>query len=168
MGKSLVSALIWATEPTSREVYLPAGEWFEYWTGQLYRGNQSYEIAAPLERWPLFVRANSILPMGPLMQHTGERPTDPLTIHCYLSAQGRASYTLYEDDGETQAYHHGAFSETHITCQAHETGATVEIEERFEQYHPRREWYEIVVDLADRELTHRVQAGHGRLACTLD
>jgi len=167
IGENLLSAPICTENATSREVYLPAGEWLDYWTGQMYRGGQSHTIAAPLESWPLFVQANSILPMGPLMQHTGERPTDPLTLHCYLSTHGQASFTLYEDDGETQAYTSGKSAETYIACHANETNATVTIEERFEQYRPQREWYEIIVHLNGRELMKRVQAGQGKVQIEL-
>ena len=162
LGETLLSAPICEEGAVSRQVYLPAGEWFDFWTGRVYQGAQTYEIAAPLERWPLFARANSILPLGPLMQHTGERPTDPLTLHCYLSKHGQASYTLYEDDGETQAYTGDTFAETLITCRADEAGAQIEIEERFERYRPQRAWYEIVVHLNGRESTARVQAGQGK------
>jgi alpha-glucosidase len=168
IGENLLSAPIYKQGASTRRVYLPAGTWFDYWTGHAYQGGRNYRIEAPLERWPLFVRANSIIPMGPLMQYTGERPTDPLTIHCYLDAHGQASFTLYEDDGETQAHTRGVFAETHITCQADETGALLEIEERFERYRPRREWYEIVVHLDGRELRGRVGAGEGRVRVRLD
>lgn len=159
IGETLLSAPICEEDATRRAVYLPTDHWFDYWSGQEYRGGHSYEIEAPLERWPLFVRANSILPMGPLMQHTGERASDPLTIHCYMREGGEASYTLYEDDGATQAYTRGLFAETFITCRAGANSAVVEIEERFDHYHPQRAWYEVIVHLNGRELTRRVQAG---------
>ena len=167
IGETLLSAPICEEDATQRAVYLPAGHWFDYWSSQEYRGGQSYEIEAPLERWPLFVRANSILPMGPLMQYTGERASDPLTIHCYMRESGEASYTLYEDDGSTQAHTSGNFAETLITCHADTSGTLVEIEERFEQYRPQREWYEIVVHLNGRERLERVQAGRGHIRVVL-
>ncbi|HXR65479.1 MAG TPA: TIM-barrel domain-containing protein, partial [Ktedonobacteraceae bacterium] len=148
IGEHLLSAPICQEGASSREVYLPEGAWFDFWSDQIYNGAQTHTLAAPLERWPLLVRANSILPLGPVMQHTGERATDPLTIHCYMSEQGQASFTLYEDDGTSLAHTHGVFAETLITCRADIVGAQVEIEERFSNYRPQREWYEIVVHLA--------------------
>ena len=120
IGENLLSAPISAEGATSREVYLPAGTWFDFWSGQTYKGGQTHTIAAELENWPLLVRANSILPLGPVMQYSDERAVDPLTIHCYLSAQGKASYTLYEDDGTSLAHTRGAFAETLITARAHD------------------------------------------------
>ena len=167
IGEHLLSAPIYQAGATSREVYLPAGIWFDFWNEQTYHGGQTHTLAAPLERWPLLVRANSILPLGPVMQHTDERPTDPLTIHCYMTEQGQASYTLYEDDGTSLAHTQGTFAETAITCRARDTDAEVEIEERFASYRPQREWYEIVVHLAGQTRTRRVQAGTGQITLTL-
>lgn len=167
IGASLLSAPVYTNGATSRVVYLPDGAWFDYWTDQCYQGGHVYEITAPLERWPLFVHANSILPQGPVMQYTDEYPTDPLTIHCYLTPGGQASYTLYEDDGVTQAHTRGVFAQTLITCRAHDTAATVEIEERFERYRPQRAWYDIVVHLSGDILTERVRTGAGKVCVVL-
>lgn len=100
------------------------------------------------------------------MQYTDELPVDPLTIHCYMDARGEASYTLYEDDGISPAYRDGAFAETLITCRVEDGSALVEIEERFVRYRPTRTRYEIVIHLADRTLTRRVQAGTGHISAT--
>jgi alpha-glucosidase len=164
LGEALLCAPICEPGAHSRQVYLPAGEWFHYWTERVYQGAQTHNLATPLEHWPLLVRANSILPLGPLLQYTDEGPTDPLTIHCYLSQQGQASYTLYEDDGLTQAYTGGAFAHTLITCQADAQGVGVEIEERFARYRPARTWYNIVAHLPGRVLTARVAAGQGTVS----
>lgn len=168
LGETLLSAPITEQGATSREVYLPVGTWFHYWSGQPYNGGQTYEIEATLENWPLFVRANSILPLGPVMQYTDGQPTDPLTLHCYMLPGGRASYTLYEDDGATQAHTRGCFAETLITCQAQEAEVTVEIEERFAHYHPQREWYEVIVHLAGRTFARKMKSGQGKLNVTFD
>lgn len=167
LGETLLCAPVYEAGAVSRRVYLPAGEWVHYWTGQVVQGGETHDIAAPLAHWPLFVRANSILPLGPAMQYTDERTTDPLTIHCYLRPQGEASYTLYEDDGATQAYVSGACAETFIACRASAQGPQVEIEERYERYHPPRAWYDIIVHLAGRTLHARVQAGQGKVHLTL-
>src|SRR5206468_1266055 len=98
LGDSILSAPIYEQGTTSRNVYLPAGTWFDYWNDNIYPGAGWSEISAPLERWPLFVRGNSIIPTGPLMPYTDQRPTDPLTITCYMSEDSLANYILYEDD----------------------------------------------------------------------
>jgi len=163
IGYTLLSAPIYEPGAGGRQVYLPAGTWFHYWTDQIYQGPETCQIAAPLDHWPLFVRANRLLPLGPLMQYTDERPTDPLTIHCYLSPPGKASYTLYEDDGTTQAYTDGAFARTLITCQAGPHGLQVTIEEQMTGYRPQRTWYDLIAHLpTGRTLTARLPAGQGQ------
>jgi len=163
LGDSLLSAPIFDQGATSRSVYLPAGSWFDYWTGEEYPGAGWSEVPAPLERWPLLVRGNTIIPGGPLMHYTDQLPTDPLTFTCYMAEDGLANYTLYEDDGTTLAYLNRNFAQTSIACRVTGGLAIVEIEEQFDAYRPQREWYEVVVLAGGRELRQRVQAGQGKI-----
>ena len=167
LGDSLLSAPIYEQGASSRSVYLPAGNWFDYWDDNEYPGMGWSDIAAPLERWPLFVRGNSILPSGPLMQYTGQHATDPLTFTCYMAEDGLAHYTLYEDDGSTLAYRNGAFAQTSIACRVDRDLIEVEIEERYTNYRPEREWYEVVVHVGGQVLEQRVKAGRGKISFRL-
>ncbi|WP_294261927.1 TIM-barrel domain-containing protein [uncultured Sphingomonas sp.] len=90
---------------TSRSVYLPAGaDWYDYWTSKRYTGGQTIEAAAPIERMPLFVRAGSIVPVGAAVKNTSEQQA--LTaIRVYPGRDAR--FTLYDDDGITNAYQRG-------------------------------------------------------------
>jgi len=163
LGASLLSAPVYVPGATSRNVYLPGGTWFDYWDGTEYPGSVWIKSAAPLERWPLFVRGNSIIPTGPLMQYTGQRPTDPLIFTYYMSGDGQASYTLYEDDGSTLAYQNKAFALTSISCRVDGELATVEIEEQYKNYDPQRNWYEIVGFVGGQVRQKRVRAGQGKI-----
>ena len=163
VGASLLFAPIYEQGATGRSVYLPGESWFDYWDGTEYPGSEWIDISTPLERWPLFVRGNSILPSGPLMQYTGQQPTDPLTFTCYMSGDGLANYTLYEDDGSTLAYQNGAFAETSISCRVDSDLAVVEIEERFSKYRPQREWYEIIAYVGGQVRQKRLRAGQGQI-----
>jgi alpha-D-xyloside xylohydrolase len=98
------------TEPqaSSRRVYLPAAGWYDFWTGKLVKGGQSIEASAPMERIPLFVRAGSILPLGPDIEYASEKSADPLEIRVYRGADG--TFTLYEDEGDNYNYEKGAHS----------------------------------------------------------
>jgi alpha-D-xyloside xylohydrolase len=91
-----------------RPVYLPAtpGGWFDAWTGAHRDGGQTIEVDAPYDQFPVHVRAGSIVPLGPGLRYTGERPANPVTLLVYADANGR--FTLYEDDGLTYAYERGA------------------------------------------------------------
>jgi alpha-glucosidase len=120
VGRDLLVAPVVKPDVTARLVYLPAGLWYDYWTGQTYTGGRMIHVEAPLERVPLFVRGGAILPMGPEMNYVGEKPTDPLTFDIYPDASNQAEFSLYEDDGLTPAYLKGVERRTEITYQAGE------------------------------------------------
>lgn len=97
------------TEPKARTrpVYLPtAAGWYDFWTGEAFAGSQTIQAPAPYDAIPLYVRAGSIVPFGPELQYTGEKPADPITLFVYTGADG--AFTLYEDDGLTYGYERGA------------------------------------------------------------
>jgi len=88
------------------ETYLPAGtDWYDFWTGERFAGGRTVKKDCPLDRFPLYVRAGSIVPMGPAVQYATERPDAPYEIRIYPGADAR--YTIYEDDNETYAYERG-------------------------------------------------------------
>jgi alpha-D-xyloside xylohydrolase len=92
----------------SRSVYLPAGGWYDFWTGAAVAGGRDLDAPAPYDALPVHVRAGSIVPFGPELQWTAERAADPITLFVYTGASG--AFTLYEDDGLSYAYEKGAFS----------------------------------------------------------
>ncbi|MBN1428556.1 MAG: DUF4968 domain-containing protein [Anaerolineae bacterium] len=97
-GDSLLVAPIMEEGATGRTVYLPAGEWLDFWSRCRYQGGQTIEIDAPLDRLPLFVKAGSIIPLWPVQQHVGEQVIDHLTLQVYWTA-GEHTSLHYEDDG---------------------------------------------------------------------
>jgi hypothetical protein len=89
---------------TTRSVYLPAGQWIDFWTGNPLTGNQTITANAPLSEIPLYVKAGSIVPMGPNIQYATQS-ANPLEIRVYPGANG--SFTLYEDENDNYDYEHG-------------------------------------------------------------
>jgi alpha-D-xyloside xylohydrolase len=93
----------------SRKVYLPrASSWYDFWTGKLIQGGQTIDAPAPIETIPLFVRAGSIVPMGPYLQYATEKAADPIEIRVYTGAD--ATFILYEDENDTYNYESGKYS----------------------------------------------------------
>jgi alpha-D-xyloside xylohydrolase len=92
-------------------VYLPStsGGWYLFWTGAAVAGGASISAPAPYDAMPVYVRAGSIVPLGPDLQYTGEKPADPITLCVYAGADG--AFTLYEDQGTTNDYETSAFAE---------------------------------------------------------
>ncbi|WP_026287279.1 TIM-barrel domain-containing protein [Gracilibacillus lacisalsi] len=95
--------------PKKRSVYLPAGtDWYNFWTKQRFPGGQTIEADADLETMPLYVRAGSIVPIGPAIQYTSEEMNAPLEIHIYKGGDG--SFLLYDDEGDTYNYEKGDYA----------------------------------------------------------
>jgi alpha-D-xyloside xylohydrolase len=108
-GPALLVNPVTVYQARSRKVYLPeAAEWYDFWTGAAIKGGQTIEAPAPYDSIPVFARAGAIIPFGPEIQYTAEKPADPVTLYIYAGADG--AFTLYEDDGLTYGYEKGAFA----------------------------------------------------------
>ncbi len=93
----------------SRKVYLPkTANWYDFWTGKLIPGGQTIDAAAPIETIPLYVKAGSIVPMGPYLQYATEKAADPVEIRIYTGAD--AKFVLYEDENDTYNYESGKYT----------------------------------------------------------
>ena len=105
---SAVGAIDWTATKTATK-YLPKGAaWYDFWTGQRYQGGKDVTLETTLDRVPMFVRAGSILPLGPEMQYVGEKTWDNLELRVYPGADG--SFMLYEDEGDSYNYEKGVYS----------------------------------------------------------
>ncbi len=104
-GRNLLVAPVLEKGATSRRVYLPHGDWYDFWTGERLSGGREISRAVDLETLPLYVPAGSILPLGPVKQYTGESIDQPLAISIYPGKD--TSFLLYEDDGASFNYRHG-------------------------------------------------------------
>jgi alpha-D-xyloside xylohydrolase len=112
-GPSLLINPVTTYKARSRTVYLPqSGGWYDWWTGKISVGGQTIEAAAPYDAMPLYVKAGSIIPVGPELQYTGEKPADPITLYVYEGADG--AFTLYEDEGLNYNYESGKFTRIRI------------------------------------------------------
>ena len=109
-GPAFLVAPVTTYQARDRQVYLPQNDagWYDFWTGAMAAGGQSLDAPAAYDSIPLFVRAGSIIPFGPELQYTGEKPADPITLYVYAGADG--TFSLYEDDGLTYSYEKGAFA----------------------------------------------------------
>ena len=101
------------TATKSAVKYLPKGAvWYDFWTGKQYKGGQNVTLETTFDRVPMFVRAGSIVPMGPEMQYVGEKSWDNLELRVYPGADGQ--FVLYEDEGDSYNYEKGAYSTINI------------------------------------------------------
>ncbi|MEO8541470.1 MAG: glycoside hydrolase family 31 protein [bacterium] len=106
-GPAFLVSPVTQPKATSREVYLPAAGWTNFWTGETAASGK-HAVATPPDQIPLFIRAGSIVPLGPELQYAGEKPADPIELRVYRGADG--SFMLYEDEGDSYRYEQGAFA----------------------------------------------------------
>jgi alpha-D-xyloside xylohydrolase len=108
-GPALLVSPVTAYNARTRSVYLPPGAgWYDFWTGAQLAGGQTVTASAAFDSIPVHVRAGSIVPVGPDLQYTSEKPIDPITLYVYAGADG--AFMLYEDQGTSNDYESGAFS----------------------------------------------------------
>jgi len=93
---------------TTRHLYLPVSAWYDFWTGSSFAGGKMVDAAAPLDRLPLYVRAGSIVPMGPDVEYTTEKAADPIELRVYAGSGG--DFTLYEDENDNYNYQQAAYA----------------------------------------------------------
>ncbi len=127
---SAVGAIDFTATKTATK-YLPKGAtWYDFWTGQRYQGGKDVTLETSFDRVPMFVRAGSILPLGPEMQYVGEKTWENLELRVYPGADG--SFTLYEDEGDSYNYEKGAYST--ITFKWNDKTRTLTIGQRQGEY----------------------------------
>ena len=107
-GPALMIAPVTTYGARSREVYLPEGGWYDFYTGKHLDGGQTIDAPAPYERIPVFVREGSILPVGPEMQYADEKPASDIALYVYTGRD--AKFTLYEDENVNYNYEQGAYA----------------------------------------------------------
>ena len=113
LGENLLIAPVLDKGALKREVYLPRGQWYDFWTHRLIEGGSLFTTDAPLERLPLFVRAGAVIPLWPVMQYTSEQVVTELRLKAYA---GNGEVTLYEDAGEGSTYQRGDYRWLYFTC----------------------------------------------------
>jgi alpha-D-xyloside xylohydrolase len=93
---------------TTRHLYLPETNWFDFWTGESVKGGRMIDAQAPISRLPLYVRAGSIVPLGPDVEYAAQKAADPIELRIYGGTNG--DFTLYEDENDNYNYEKGQYS----------------------------------------------------------
>lgn len=137
-GEWMLVAPVVKRGQTKRTIYLPKGQWYDFFTGESFAGPRTIEVDTPLEKLPIFAKAGAIIPMAPDMRHTGEKPWDPLTVEVFPGPEP-SSFVLYEDDGESMAYTRGEWARTKFSCRPVTGGIEVKAEGKKGSYDPQRE-----------------------------
>lgn len=130
-GKAFLVAPITEAGSMQRNVYLPkTADWYNFWTGKRFTGGQTVQVDAPIDQIPLFVKSGTIIPIGPVVQYSGEDGYETLEIHIYEGDNGE--FTFYEDEGDNYNYENGKFST--ITFVWNDDAKTLTIYDRMGSY----------------------------------
>lgn len=115
-GPAFLVNPVYTYKATQRKLYLPAGKgWYHAHTGVFYKGGQTINADAPYSQMPLYIKAGSIVPFGPDLQYTSEKPADTIRLMVYTGADG--NFTLYEDEGQDNEYTRGQYATIHFNYQ---------------------------------------------------
>jgi alpha-D-xyloside xylohydrolase len=108
-GPGFLVSPVLQPKAVTRGIYLPASTaWTNFWSGESFTGGKRIDVSSPQSIIPLFVRSGSIVPMGPDIQYTGQKPADPIELRIYPGNDG--SFTLYEDEGDNYNYEKGGYA----------------------------------------------------------
>ncbi|HRE48380.1 MAG TPA: glycoside hydrolase family 31 protein [Aggregatilineales bacterium] len=119
VGESILVAPVVEKGATKRDVRLPKGRWYDFFSGEGYEGGRTITIPASLETLPIFIRAGHVIPMWTVQQYVGEKPITELALNAY---RGDGEITLYEDAGEGLDYQKGVYRWLYFTCKATSDG----------------------------------------------
>lgn len=126
-GPSLLINPVYSYKATSRKLYLPSGTgWYDLYNGKFEEGGKEITADAPYERMPVYVREGSIIPTGPALQYTTEKPADVITLFVYTGRDG--VFSLYEDEELNNNYEKAIFAE--IIFYWNESAKTLKIGEQ--------------------------------------
>jgi alpha-glucosidase len=133
-GDDLLVAPVTKDDDIRREVYLPRGVWYDFWTDRRNTGPGRLTVDAPLERIPVFVRGGAIVPSQQAVQYSDQAPINPLTFEIY--PEGASARQYYEDDGISFDYQRGVSLEQRLTVTQQPGGLSIEISAREGLYTP--------------------------------
>lgn len=140
-GNELFVAPVYEQGAVEREFQLPAGQWMNYWTGEVLEGGKKHKIAAPIEQIPLLVRQGAIIPMRAYARSIEKGTNDTLNLHIYPG--GDSEFTLIEDDGTSNDYLKGIYAKTQLTLKSTDESCILNIASTLGYYDgiaPQRTW----------------------------
>ena len=123
-GRDMLVAPVFTQGAVARDIYLPEGQWYDWWTNAKVTGGQTVTRSVNISKIPIYVRAGSIIPFDPVRQYTSQSVDEPTTIKIYRGADGQ--FTMYEDDGNSLDYLNGLATWTSMTWDESEQCLTIE------------------------------------------
>ena len=125
-GDSMLICPVITKGAKTRTVYLPEGNWTNYWTGEQFEGKQYLNVLCPIEEMPIFIKGGAIIPTQEVVQYVGEKDIETITLDIY--PDGKSSFTMYDDDGKSLDYQKGKYALTSIEVNAEDDQVEVTIQ----------------------------------------
>jgi alpha-glucosidase len=117
VGENILVSPVMEAGSTSRWMYLPNGDWFDFWTREKFTGGKWIDAKAPIDQLPVFIRAGAVIPMQQIVQFTDQAPVDPITFEIFPSTEAKG--ICYEDDGISFAYQTGKYRSVGLKAAVH-------------------------------------------------
>ncbi|MDX1673014.1 MAG: glycoside hydrolase family 31 protein, partial [Balneolaceae bacterium] len=118
-GDQILAAPVLEKGKTKKKLYLPTGGWYHFWDHRFYEGKQTLKVDAPIEQVPFFVKAGTILPLRPVMQHVHEKEPERMELNIYFGKESAQSF-IYEDAGEGYDFRDGVFMKSYFNYEWNE------------------------------------------------
>lgn len=152
VGDKVLVAPVVTQGQRSRAVWLPEGEWIDYWTGERHDGGRDILVDAPLDKLPLFIKADSLLPVGPVVEHLSDEPDESMTFRLFGD---KGEYDHYQDDGYSFGYEKGEYNVYHVVADGDASSVTL-------RHHGFKPVYrQVTLELPEGELTFDWDAADG-------
>jgi alpha-glucosidase (family GH31 glycosyl hydrolase) len=164
-GANIMVAPVVIKGLTSRKIYLPEGNWYDFWTGKKYSGKQYIEYPCPMDVLPLLVKGGAIIPTQPEVQYLNQ-PVDHYTVDIY--PQGNTSFSMYDDDGKTTEYRNGAYSVSEIACSEAKKKVIITITAPKGNYKVSSRNYNLKLHLESKPKSIFIHTAHGERAIPTD
>ncbi|MCL6217496.1 glycoside hydrolase family 31 protein [Zunongwangia pacifica] len=124
-GDSMMICPVTTKGAQTQVVYLPEGEWTNYWTGEIFTGKQYLNVLCPIEEMPIFIKSGAIIPSQEVQQFVGEKDIETIILDVYPGVD--AEFQLYDDDGKSLDYQNGSFSLTKIELESNPNATKISI-----------------------------------------
>ena len=154
-GSDLLVAPILREGEPDRAVYLPKGDWYDYWTGKSQAGGKTIRVPVKMDSFPIFVRGGAFIFRQPVVQNTGKMTGNPLQV--LVAPSGESDGSLYEDDGASLNYRDGNFLKRHFHQTRDQGAVTVAISAPEGAYRPAKR--DLIIQLWDDHAPESVSAG---------
>jgi alpha-glucosidase/alpha-D-xyloside xylohydrolase len=142
-GRDLLVAPVVTKGAKTRRVYLPAGVWYDWWTGEKAAGERWIERPVDLATLPIYVHAGAVVPLDPVRQHTAQQVSAPTTLQVYPGADGQ--FVLYDDDGKSLDYLRGQGNWTKLSWDDTKRRLVIEPDSRNSAQEPQQRTYDVLV-----------------------